>query len=57
LRVAGQPIDTWTVQRTDFEDHALRLPATVANGPSRVEISSESGTFSAAHYWSYGSAQ
>jgi hypothetical protein len=57
LSVAGHPIDTWTVQRSDFEDHAMRLPVDVPSGPSSVEISCESGTFSAAHYWSYGGPQ
>lgn len=57
LSVAGHQIDTWTVQRSDFEDHAVRLPADVPMGPSPVEITTEGGTFSAAHYWSYGAVQ
>jgi hypothetical protein len=57
LRIAGRPIDTWTVHRPDFEDHAFQLPADLPLGPSRVEISGEGGVFSAAHYWSYGAGQ
>ena len=60
LRVAGRVVDTWTVQRPDFEDHAFRLPAELlvgesgSRGPAMIEVSSERGTFSSAHYWSYG---
>jgi hypothetical protein len=54
VSVAGHPVDSWTVQRPDFEDHAIRLPTDVPSGPSAIEVSSEGGTFSAAHYWSYG---
>ena len=60
LRIAGRLVDTWTVQRPDFEDHAVRVPADVPSGPSAVEVSCERGedaAFSAAHYWSYAIAQ
>ena len=57
LSIAGHAIDTWTVQRSDFEDHAVRLPQDVPSGPSAIEISCEGGTFSAAHYWSYAALQ
>jgi len=57
LRVAGRVIDSWTVSRPDFEDHALSLPADLPQGPADVEVSAESGTFSALHYWAYGAPQ
>ncbi len=60
LRIAGRLVDTWTVQRPDFEDHAVRVPADVPSGPSAVEVSCErcaDRTFGAAHYWSYGPVQ
>ncbi len=57
LRVAGRPIDSWTVGRPDFEDHVLSLPADLRPGPADVEISAASGTFSALHYWAYDAAQ
>ncbi|MET0790244.1 MAG: hypothetical protein ABW061_01870 [Polyangiaceae bacterium] len=57
LRVAGRPVDTWTIQRPDFEDHGFQLPADLTSGPAAVELSCASGTFSSAHYWSYGASQ
>ncbi len=57
LRIAGRAVERWTVQRLDFEDHSIRLPADVPSGPSAIEVTCEgceSGRFSAAHYWSYG---
>ncbi|MEO6602433.1 MAG: hypothetical protein ABIQ16_21305 [Polyangiaceae bacterium] len=57
VRVGGHIVDSWTVQRPDFEDHAIRLPDDVPRGPSAVEVSGEGGRFSAAHYWSYGASQ
>ena len=57
LSVGGRPMDSWTVGRPDFEDHVLNLPADLARGPTLVEISAASGTFSALHYWSYDAPQ
>jgi len=57
LRIAGRPIDSWTVSRPDFEDHALSLPSDLPTGAAELEISAESGTFSALHYWAYDAAQ
>ena len=57
LRVGGRLIDRWTVSRPDFEDRALTLPADLAAGPADLEISADSGTFSALHYWSYDAPQ
>ena len=33
LRVAGRPIDSWTVERPDFEDHVLTLPPDLPSRP------------------------
>ena len=53
LSVGGRLIERWTVSRPTFEEHALTLPGDLVHGPARVEISAESGAFSAAHYWVY----
>jgi len=57
LHVAGRLLERWTVSRPDFEDRALRLPSDLPAGPAAVEISADSGTFSALHYWSYDAPQ
>lgn len=57
LRVGGRLIDRWTVSRPDFEDHVLSLPADVPAGPAELELSTDGGTFSALHYWSYDAPQ
>ena len=57
LRVGGRLIESWAVSRPDFEDHALSLPADLPKGPTDVEIGTESGTFSALHYWAYDAPQ
>ena len=57
LRVGRRLIDRWTVSRPDFEDRALSLPADLPAGPAELEISADSGTFSALHYWSYDAPQ
>jgi len=57
LRVAGRPIESWTVERPDFEDHVLTLPPDLPAGPAEVEINATSGTFSALHYWAYDAPQ
>ncbi|HEY0463184.1 MAG TPA: hypothetical protein VGC79_03200, partial [Polyangiaceae bacterium] len=57
LRIGGRPIESWTVSRPDFEDHALSLPADLKAGPVELEISAVSGTFSALHYWAYDAPQ
>jgi hypothetical protein len=57
LRIGGRPIDSWTVGRPDFEDHALSLPADLPKGPADVELSAQGGSFSALHYWAYDAPQ
>jgi hypothetical protein len=57
LRIGGRPIESWAVARPDFEDHVLSLPANLPKGLAEVEISAESGSFSALHYWSYDAPQ
>jgi hypothetical protein len=57
LSVGGRPIDSWTVSRPDFEDRELSMPADLPAGATEVQISAESGTFSALHYWSYDAPQ
>ncbi len=57
VRAAGRVLGSWAVLRPDFEDHALTLPADISRGQNRVEVSVDSGAFSAAHYWSYDAAQ
>jgi hypothetical protein len=57
LRIGGRPIDRWTVSRPDFEDHVLSLPSDLPVGPAQLEITAESGTFSALHYWVYDAPQ
>ncbi len=57
VRVAGRVLGSWTVQRPDFEDHALKLPGDISRGRNAVDVSVESGVFSAAHYWSFDAAQ
>ena len=58
LHVAGRLVDSWTVRRPDFEDHAVRLPQDLARGRSAIEIScAEGSVFSAAHYWAYDASE
>ncbi|MEO8904359.1 MAG: hypothetical protein ABI488_18495 [Polyangiaceae bacterium] len=53
LSVDGRLIERWTVSRPTFQEHALTLPRDLRRGPVHVEISADSGAFSAAHYWAY----
>lgn len=53
LSVSGRPIEGWTVSRADFEEHVLTLPADLALGPARVEVTSTGAPFGSAHYWLY----
>jgi len=57
LRIGGRPIESWTVSRPDFEDHLLSVPSDLKAGTAELEISAESGTFSALHYWAYDAPQ
>ncbi|MEP7050433.1 MAG: hypothetical protein ABJB12_08785 [Pseudomonadota bacterium] len=56
LSADGRLLDRWTVSRPAFDEHALTLPADLGRGPAQVEISTQSGSFSAAHYWVYEAA-
>ena len=56
LRASGRLIASWTVSRPDFQDYAQRLPPDLPRGPALLEISAETATFNAAHYWLYDAA-
>ncbi len=57
LRMNGRLLESWTVSRPDFEEHALTLPADIPRGPAELVVSTEGPAFSAAHYWVYAAAK
>jgi hypothetical protein len=53
VRAGGRLLDSWTVSRPAFDEHALTLPHDLARGPAQIEVRAQNGSFSAAHYWVY----
>jgi hypothetical protein len=52
-RVAGRQIASWLLTSQSFEEHAASLAADLTAGPEEVLVSTETGTFTALHYWVY----
>jgi hypothetical protein len=57
LRIGGRIVETWTVSRPNFEEHASTLPSDVPRGAADISLRAQNGSFSAAHYWVYAAQQ